>query len=85
MVNGYKGARGLRLIERYVNGEMLDEEQLQSMRAMMYLISSYIRPQRTVEDFRWSGPEHFVKEHWPEIKERQEYLNGQFGHGAIRP
>lgn len=85
MVNGYQGARGLKLIERYANGETLDEEQLQSMRAMMYLISSYIKPQRVWADFRWQGSEHFMKELWPEIKERQEYLNGQFGHGAVRP
>lgn len=85
MVNDYKGARGLKLIDRYANGEMLDEEQIQSMRAMMYLISSYIKPQRVWADFRWQGPGHFVKELWPKIKERQEILNGQFGHGAVRP
>lgn len=85
MVNGHKGARGLRLIERYVNGETLNEGQLQSMRAIMYLISRYLEPQRTWADFRWRGPEHFVAELWPTIKDRQEILNGQFGHGAVRP
>jgi hypothetical protein len=85
VVNGYKGARGLKLIERYANGEKLDEDQIQSMRAMMYLISRYLEPQRTWADFRWRGPEHFVKELWPKIKDRQELLNGQFGHGAVRP
>jgi hypothetical protein len=85
MVNGYKGARGLKLIERYANGENLNDDQMQSMRAMMYLISRYIEPQRTWADFHWRGPEYFMKELGPKIKERQGLLTGQFGHGAVSP
>ncbi len=85
MLNGYKGDRGLELIERFANGEALSDDECQSMRAMMYLISRYIVPPRTWADFRWRGPKHFVKELWPKIKERPELINGQFGHGAVSP
>ena len=84
-MNGCDSVSGLDLIERYANGEALDDNHLQSMRAMMYLISRYLEHQRSWADFRWRGPEHFVEHLWPQIRARFEYLNGQFGHGAIRP
>ncbi|MEJ2550959.1 MAG: hypothetical protein P8Z42_01175 [Anaerolineales bacterium] len=83
--NEYKGDRGLELIERYANGEALSDDECQSMRAVMYLISRYLQPPRLWADFRWRGPKYFVKELWPKIKERPELLNGQFGHGAVSP
>jgi hypothetical protein len=85
MLNGYKGDRGLELIERYANGEALSDDECQSMRAMMYLISRYLQPPRLRTDFHWRGPKYFVEELWPKIKDRPELLNGQFGHGAVSP
>jgi hypothetical protein len=85
VLNGHKGAYGLSLIERYARGEKLDEQEVQSMRATMYLVSNYLYPPRSWEDFYWRGPDHFVQDVWPKIRDRQELLSGLFGHGAISP
>lgn len=85
MLNGHKGDQGLELIERFRNGETLDNDELQSMRSTMYLVWLYLNPQRTWEDFQWPGPEAFAHEIWPEIMEREELLSGLFGHGAVSP
>lgn len=79
------GTKGLSLIRRYAKGEELTDAQLASMRGAMYLIVQYARPPRDWEDFRWKGPEHFVREIWPRVKDRQDISHGYFGDGAKAP
>lgn len=83
--NGTQGASGLDLIRRYEQGEDLQPEQMESMRATMYLIYLYLYPQRAWEGFRWKGPDHFLEEIWPRVKERHAIQSGLFGHGAVSP
>ncbi|NIS80903.1 MAG: hypothetical protein GTO14_11985 [Anaerolineales bacterium] len=85
MLNGHKGAYGLSLIERFARGEKLGHQEIQSMRATMYLLSNYAKPPRAWEDFRWRGQDHFIQEVWPLIRDRKELLSGLFGHGAVSP
>jgi hypothetical protein len=76
---------GLTLIRDYANGEKLTPEEMETMRGTMYLISLYLRPARQWEGFIWQGPDHFVKEMWPQIEDRYEMLSGLFSHGAVKP
>lgn len=76
---------GLALLREYANGDDLNPEEMATMRATMYLISLYLRPQRQWEDFAWQGPEHFLKELWPAIEDRHEMLSGLFSHGSVKP
>lgn len=77
--------RGLTLIRRYAHGEKLTESQMEAMRAAMYLIEQYVRPPRGWEHFRWQGPDHFIENIWPEIKDRSDVMNGNFGDGSKAP
>lgn len=77
--------RGLELVRRYAAGEQLTEAELGSMRATMYLIVQYVRPPRAWEDFSWQGPEHFVREIWPEVKDRADLIHGFFADGSKTP
>lgn len=77
--------RGLDLIRRYVEGEELTESQLDAMRATMYLIAKHHRPPRQWEHFGWRGPDHFVREIWPEVKDRADLLHGYFADGSRTP
>jgi hypothetical protein len=85
MWNGYHGAHGLELIHRYANGESFNGTQEEAMRAAMYLITMYMRPQRSWEKFQWQGADWFIDELWPQVKDRHEILNGLFGHGVVSP
>ncbi|MGD2058263.1 MAG: hypothetical protein PVF85_08950 [Anaerolineales bacterium] len=76
---------GLALIRAYAQGEDLSPAEMETVRGTMYLISLYLRPQRQWEDFVWQGPDHFIKEMWPEVEGRHEMLNGLFSHGAVKP
>lgn len=84
-INGSAGARGLDLIRRYAAGEDLDSEEVAAMRAAMYLLVQYVNPPRDENAFRWLGPEHFVLEIWPRVKDRQDVMHGLFGDGAKAP
>lgn len=79
------GPLGLALIRGYANGRELSPEELDTMRATMYLISLYLRPQHAWEDFKWQGPEYFIRELWPEVEERDEIISGLFSHGSVKP
>jgi hypothetical protein len=83
--NGSSGARGLNLIRRFAAGEALDAEEMAAMRAAMYLLVQYVNPPRDENAFRWHGPEHFMLEIWPKVKDRQEVMSGLFGDGAKAP
>lgn len=86
MLNGtYRGSHGLGLIRRYADGEELEEQELISMQATMYLLTLYLNPQRSWEDFLWRGSDHFVEEIWPMILERREIQSDLFGHGSVSP
>jgi hypothetical protein len=76
---------GLALIRAYAKGDKLTPEEMETMRGTMYLISLYLHPQRQWEDFSWQGPDHFIKESWPQIENRQEMLSGLFSHGSVKP
>jgi len=77
--------RGIRLIRRYAEGEALTTQDLAAMRATMYLIEQDFRPARTWSGFALQGPEAFLKEVWPRVREQSEILNDFYGHGAISP
>jgi hypothetical protein len=82
----FDGSYGVNLIQRYADGENLDKQSMEAMMSTMYLIGLYLKPQRSWEDFlAWKGPDHFVREIWPTIKDRNEIASGLFGHGAISP
>jgi hypothetical protein len=76
---------GLSLIRAYAKGEQLSPDEMETMRGSMYLISLYLRPQRQWEDFVWHGPDHFITEMWPQIKDRHEMLTGLFSTGTVKP
>lgn len=78
-------ARGIDLIHKYASGQELTESQMESMRATMYLITQYVGPPRDWVDFHWKGPEHFVREIWPQVKDRDDILHGFFSHGEKPP
>lgn len=77
--------RGLGLIRRYAKGEQLNQEQLRAMRASMYLIVQYFRPPQAWEHFSWKGPEHFIGEIWPQVKDRPDLMHGFFADGSKTP
>ena len=79
------GSHGLNLIRRYADGESLTPSEMVSMRAAMYLITQYVYPPRTWDDFRWEGPEHFIREIWPEVRDRSDIFHGFFGDGGKSP
>jgi hypothetical protein len=82
----FDGSYGLSLIQRYAEGEKLDKGDMEAMKSVMYLISLYLKPQRSWEDFlAWKGPDHFIREIWPMIRDRSEIASGLFGHGAVSP
>lgn len=83
--NHSPATRGLELVRRYASGEELSQAELQSMRAAMYLITQYVRPPRDWRHFQWEGPEHFMREIWPEVKDRQDLFHGFFGDGSKAP
>jgi hypothetical protein len=51
----------------------------------MYLIVQYVHPPQDWEDFRWKGPEHFIREIWPQVKDRHDIMHGFFGDGGKSP
>ncbi len=79
------GSRGLGLIRRYANGEELSASEIASMRAAMYLIVQYVHPPQDWEDFRWKGPEHFIRKIWPQVQDRYDIMHGFFGDGGKAP
>lgn len=83
--NDAPATRGLELIRRYAAGEELSERQLHSMRATMYLIAQFHRPPRRWEHFEWKGPDHFIREIWPEVEDRADLMHGFFADGSRTP
>jgi hypothetical protein len=81
----YPNARGLDLIRRYALGEELNQEELSAMRATMYLLAQYARPARDWQEFQWQGPEHFIREIWPDFNEETGVANNNFADGAVSP
>jgi hypothetical protein len=76
---------GLDLIRRHEDGEELEPDEMQAMRASMYLLTQYVNPPREWADFKWRGPDHFMREIWPKVKDRPEVLHGFFGPGTKAP
>jgi hypothetical protein len=85
LAQNYPHARGLDLIRRYARGEELDQEELDAMRATMYLLSQYARPARDWQHFQWQGPEHFVREIWPLFSEETGVVSNNFADGTVSP
>lgn len=81
----YPNARGLDLIRRYAQGEQLTEEELSSMRATMYLLTQYARPARDWGGFQWQGPDHFIREVWPQLGEETAVSSNNFADGTVSP
>jgi hypothetical protein len=82
---GHEGAQGIELILRHENGESLSPQEYQAMRAAMYLLNQYANPSREWDEFVWQGPEHFLREVWPKMKDRSDIMHGYFGHGEKSP
>ena len=78
-------SRGFELIRRYAEGEKLSPQEMKAMRATMYLLVQYVRPPRTWDDFHWSGPERFLEEIWPKVKDREDVLHAFFADGGKKP
>ena len=78
-------SQGITYIQRYANGEHLRPEQYEAMRAAMYLLAQYAKPPRSEDGFTWQGPEHFMREIWPQIQKREDVRHGFFGDGAKAP
>ncbi len=79
------GSQGLNSIRRYAAGEELEPDDLATMRATMYLLVQLVYPPRDWEDFRWRGPEHFMREIWSKVKDFPELMHGHFSDGAKFP
>jgi hypothetical protein len=77
--------RGIRLIQRLAQGDSLNAEERESMRATMYLLHQTVQPVRDSEMFSWQGEEAFLQDTWPLIKERLEIESGLYAHGAVSP
>lgn len=84
-IDGNLHSQGIELIRRYEEGEALDRVEFEAMRAAMYLLNQYASPSREWENFKWQGPEHFMREVWPKLKDRSDVLHGYFGHGGKSP
>ena len=61
MSNTSAGSRGINLIRRFVHGEKLTSQEIDAMRATMYLLAQYASPALEWEEFRWKGVEHFIE------------------------
>lgn len=85
LAQNYPNARGLDLIRRFALGEELNQEQLHTMRATMYLLTQYARPARDWDHFQWQGPEHFIREVWPLFNQETGVLNNNFADGTVSP
>ena len=79
------GTHGIELIKRYAAGEAVNGQDMEAMKAAMYLITLLHNSQRSWEHFRWHGPERFVQEVWPNVEKWSDVQSGLFGHGAISP
>ncbi|NIM94701.1 MAG: hypothetical protein GTO18_13455 [Anaerolineales bacterium] len=85
MSNMSAGSRGLDLIRRFVNSEELTSQEMDAMRATMYLLAQYVSPAREWDEFQWKGVEHFIEKIWPEVQDRQDIRHGDFGDGFRSP
>ncbi len=85
MSNTSAGSRGINLIRRFVHGEKLTSQEIDAMRATMYLLAQYASPALEWEEFRWKGVEHFIEKIWPEVRDRQDVRYGFFGDGLKSP
>ena len=77
--------RGIRLIQRLAQGDSLNAEERETMRATMYLLHQTVHPVRDSEMFSWQGEERFLQDTWPRIKEHLEIESGLYAHGAVKP
>ena len=80
-----QGSHGLNLIQRYAAGEELSPQEMTTAQAAMYLLTQYTFPSREWDGFRWQGPDYFIEEIWPQIKDRDDVFNGYFGDGGKAP
>jgi len=81
----FVGTHGIELIKRYAAGEALNGQDMEAMKATMYLITLFHNSQRSWEHSQWRGPEQFIKDVWPNAEKWSDVHSGLFGHGAISP
>lgn len=81
----FVGTHGIELIKRYAAGEAVNGQDMDAMKAAMYLITLFHNSQRSWEHFQWHGPERFMRDVWPNVEKWSDIQSGLFGHGAISP
>jgi len=76
---------GIELLRRYVDGEQLSEQELETLRSTMYLMRQMYRPPRTWSSLQWTGIDDFMQEIWPQTGGRLDFQSGLFEHGSVKP
>ncbi|MEJ2011056.1 MAG: hypothetical protein P8X64_02400 [Anaerolineales bacterium] len=76
---------GIELLQRYADGEQLNDQEMETLRSAMYAIRQTFYPPRTWGSFQKLNVDQFMQELWPAIRERREIQTGLFEHGSVKP